>query len=300
MTTAQLLSQERGRLGLSLPQQKIAASHRWKVSHSGTVGTFIRKTVKLEPGGISVWESAQSHESSTFTADYGYRVPAVFAVEQAPEKIEIGGGWLVHGSTEPLRPPPGHEAHERYFSPAPETNLAADFETAISAKITYRIFQDTNRFLEELRELQEFLEQRQEQEEKQDRQRLWDRLDASFAHEDLDPDRDHPAERTLGQALFSPRTRRWLVEFCADEGHPELAASLLLCLCRLPALYLVEWEKQLITRALACNDVEIRDAAVQLAAAWGGDHLQGLLQSHQDSEDWLQDYIGSVLADWSI
>ncbi len=134
----------------------------------------------------------------------------------------------------------------------------------------------------------------------QARQCLWDRLDTSFAHEDLDPDRDHPAERTLGQALFNPRARRWLVEFCADEGHPELAASLLLCLCRLPALYLVEWEEQLIIRALACDDMEIRDAAVQLAGAWGGDHLQGLLQSHQDSEGWLQDYIGSVLEDWSI
>lgn len=134
----------------------------------------------------------------------------------------------------------------------------------------------------------------------QARQRLWDRLDTSFAHEDLDPDRDHPAERTLGQALFTPRARCWLVGFCADEGHPELAASILLCLCRLPALYLVEWEEQLITRALACDDMEIRDAAVQLAGAWGGDHLQGLLQSHQDSEGWLQDYIGSVLEDWSI
>ncbi|MCY4522069.1 MAG: hypothetical protein OXC13_14995 [Caldilineaceae bacterium] len=215
-------------------------------------------------------------------------------MKQAPPKIV---GELVPGSTN------WHQPHEPYFTPAPETNPAASFETATSADPVTGVFtlldwhHYIHRFLQGQGEKQE---QRQEQEEKQARQRLWDRLDTSFAHEDLDPDRDHPAERTLGQALFSPRARHWLVEFCADEGHPELAASLLLCLCRLPALYLVEWEKQLITQALACNDVEIRDAAVQLAAAWGGDHLQGLLQSHRDSEDWLQDYIGSVLADWSI
>ena len=189
----------------------------------------------------------------------------------------------MQGSTESLRPPLWHQAHEPYFGSAPETNLAAGFETATSAKTTYR-----------------FLEQRQEQEEKQHRQRLWNRLDTSFVHEDLDPDRDHPAERTLGRAMSSLLGRRWLLGFCADEKHPELAASLLLCLCRLPALHLVEWEKQLISRTLACDDVEIRDASVQLAVAWGGDHLQGLLQSHQERKGWLHDYIGSVLADWSI
>ena len=198
---------------------------------------------------------------------------------------------------------PWHRPHEWYFSPASETNSAAGFETATSAGPMTEASTplDRHHYVLKAKAIHRLpQEQRQNQEDKQDRQRLWDRLDTSFAHEDLDPDRDHPAERTLGQALFSPRARRWLVEFCADEEHPELAASLLLCLCRLPALYLVEWEEQLITRALACDDVEIRDAAVQLATAWGGDHLQGLLQSHQDSEGWLQDYIGSVLADWSI
>ena len=198
---------------------------------------------------------------------------------------------------------PWHQPHEWYFSPASETNSAAGFETATSAGPMTEVSTplDRHHYVLKAKAIHRLpQEQRQDQEEEQDRQRLWDRLDTSFAHEDLDPDRDHPAERTLGQALFSPRARRWLVEFCADEEHPELAASLLLCLCRLPALYLVEWEEQLITRALACDDVEIRDAAVQLATAWGGDHLQGLLQSHQDSEGWLQDYIGSVLADWSI
>lgn len=130
MATAQLLSQERGRLErLSSPQQKIAASRRWKVSLSGSHDTSTLATVKLEPGEASHWELVRSHERSTFTADYGYRVPAVFAVKQAPPKIV---GKLMHGSTESLRPPPWHQAHELYFSPTPETNLAASFETATS------------------------------------------------------------------------------------------------------------------------------------------------------------------------
>ena len=131
-----------------------------------------------------------------------------------------------------------------------------------------------------------------------DRQRLRDRLETSFAHEDLDPNSDHPAERTLGEALFAPRARPWLVDFCADDDRPEWAASLLLCLCRLPALYLVDWEEQLIARSLACNDAEIRDAAVQLATAWGGDHLHALLVAHRDGEAWLQAGLDSVLATW--
>ena len=209
-------------------------------------------------------------------------------------------GGLVPGSTD-LRP--WHQLYKLYLSLALETNPAAGFEAATSADPITRVFTlldwhlDWHHYFHIAKAIHRFL---QDQEEKQDRQRLWDRLNTSFAHEDLDPDRDHPAESTLGQTLFSPRGRRWLIEFCTDEGHPELASSLLLCLCRLPTLYLMEWEEQLITRALACDDVEIRDATVQLAAAWGGDHLQDLLQSHQDSEGWLQDYIGSVLADWSI
>lgn len=294
MTATQLLSRNLDWPDCSSsPQQKIAASHQWKMSFSGSDGAFIVTAVKSEPEGVFHREQTQSPERTAFADYYWDRVLAAFAVKQDPPKTV---GELESGSTDPFYP--WFQPHELDFNSPPETNPAAGFETATSADPVTGVFilSDWHYYFQTLA-IHRLL---QEQEEAQDRQRLWDRLDTSFAHEDLEPDRDHPAERTLGQALFNPRARRWLVGFCADEGHPELAASLLLCLCRLPALYLVEWEEQLIIRALACDDMEIRDAAVQLAAAWGGDHLQGLLQSHQDSEDWLQDYIGSVLEDWSI
>ena len=275
----------------SSPQQKIDASHRWKEPHLGFDGTFIPLAVKPKPRGTFHREQARSRERTTSAAYYEDRGREALAVKHDPPKT-VGG--LVPGSTDLFRP--WHQLYKLYLSLAPETNPVAGFEAATLA--TWLRYIHTARTIH--RSLQSLQDLQQMQEEKQGKQRLWNRLDTSFAHEDLDPDRDHPAERTLGQALFSPRGRRWLIEFCTDEGHPELAASLLLCLCRLPTLYLVEWEEQLITRARACDDVEIRDAAVQLAAAWGGDHLQGLLQSHQDSEGWLQDYIGSVLTDWSI
>ncbi len=303
MATAQFLPRERGRLDrLSFPREKIAASRRRKVSRSGSHGTYILATVKPEPGEASHSELIRSHEGSMFTVDYGDRVPAAFEVKPDPPKTV---GRLVHDSMEPFHP--RHQAYGLYFSPAPETNPAAGFETATSVDPVIEEVLEAltplhwHRYVQTVKAIYRSLqEQRQEQEEKQDRQRLWNRLDTSFAHEDLDPDRDHPAERTLVRTMSSLRGRSWLLGFCTDEKHPELAASLLLCLCRLPAPHLVEWEKQLISRALACDDVEIRDASVQLAVAWGGDHLQGLLQSHQEREDWLQDYIGSVLADWSI
>ena len=208
MATAQLLSQEWGRLErLSSSQQKIAASRRWKVSLSGSHDISTLATVKLEPGEASHWELVRSHERSTFTVDFGDRVPAAFAVKPDPQKTV---GRLVHGSTAPFRP--WHQAYGLYYSSAPETNLTASFETATSVDPMIEEVLEAftplhwHRYVQTVKAIYRSLqERRQEQEEKQDRQRLWDRLDTSFAHEDLDPDRDHPAEEILAQALFSPR-----------------------------------------------------------------------------------------------
>lgn len=277
----------------STPQGKIAAAYPRKVSLSRSHVISTLSVSEPEPGDPPYREQARSREKMGFTVPYKDRVPAELAMKQAPPKTARG---LVSGPTGPFRP--WHQSHELYPDPAVGFKAATSADPLVKGSLQLLTDIEWYPYRHTAWGSQHFL--RQPRQEGQDRQRLWDRLDMSFAHEDLDPDRDHPAERTLGQALFSPRARRWLVEFCADEGHPELAASLLLCLCRQPTLALVAWEEQLIARALACDDGEIRDAAVQLAASWGGDHLQGLLQAHQDSEDWLQDSIRSVLADWSI
>ena len=148
MATAQFLPWERGRLErLSFPREKIAASRRRKVSRSGSHGTYTLATVKPEPGEASHSELIRSHKRSMFTVDYGDRGPAAFEVKPDPPKTV---GRLVHDSMDPFRP--RHQAYGLYFGSAPETNLAAGFETATSAKTTYR-------FLDELLELQEFIEE---------------------------------------------------------------------------------------------------------------------------------------------
>ena len=49
--------------------------------------------------------------------------------------------------------------------------------------------------------------------------------------------------------------------------------------------------------ALALDDVEIRDAAVQAAELWGDREILLVLKSHSEPESWLRDYIFDVIDD---
>lgn len=49
--------------------------------------------------------------------------------------------------------------------------------------------------------------------------------------------------------------------------------------------------------ALANNDLEIRDAAVQAAESWTDIEVLEVLQGHSEKVPWLREYVDSVIED---
>ena len=91
----------------------------------------------------------------------------------------------------------------------------------------------------------------------------------------------HPAEEIIGQALQSgecPDVLAWLRALCLNTAQPSFAASVLRCLGRQSDPGTDKWRAGLVRAALATDDVEIRDGAVQAAESVGG------LESHRRSQ----------------
>ena len=112
----------------------------------------------------------------------------------------------------------------------------------------------------------------------------------------------HEAEEIIEQVLQSgedqdPRILDWLRAFSLDDTQPAFAASVLRCLGRQEYLGTSLWRSELVRDALALDDVEIRDAAVQAAESWDDHDILPVLKSHYEPESWLRDYISDVIND---
>ena len=108
----------------------------------------------------------------------------------------------------------------------------------------------------------------------------------------------HKAEDIIGQAFQSgedPRILEWLRDFSLDDTQPSFAASVLRCLGRQEHLGTSSWRSELVRDALALDDVEIRDAAVQAAELWDDREILPVLKSHSEPELWLRNYISDVI-----
>jgi len=137
--------------------------------------------------------------------------------------------------------------------------------------------------------------------EKQNK-RLVDRLRTSFDIEPLEDGICHPAEEIIRNALRGEnrgRVHSKLREVATDGEHPTFAASILRCLGRQTNLATARWRTSVVREALAVNDVEMRDAAVQAAELWEDRHLVDILKSHEEPEPWLREYIRGVVEDLS-
>ena len=124
------------------------------------------------------------------------------------------------------------------------------------------------------------------------------RLRATFEANPLEDGKEHPAERIIEEVLGSEENQLalgWFSTLCLDEAHPSFAASVLRCLGRQAHPGTVSWRTGLVRDALAMNDIEIRDAAVQAAELWGDQNLRSVLESHSESEPWLREYIQDVI-----
>ena len=130
--------------------------------------------------------------------------------------------------------------------------------------------------------------------------RLAHKLHAAFETEPLEDGMHHKAEDIIEQAVQSeeaPHILEWLRDFSSDDTQPVFAASVLRCLGRQEHLGTSSWRSELVRDALALDDVEIRDAAVQAAELWGDHEILLVLESHSEPEQWLRDYVSDVIDD---
>lgn len=124
-------------------------------------------------------------------------------------------------------------------------------------------------------------------------------LYTAFDSEPLEDGMDHPAEDVIADALKINNKRQllWFREFSLDSKRPAFAASVLRCLGRISELGTETWRVDLVRAALDTDNVQIRDAAVQAAEHWGDHGLIEVLQRHNDTEQWITDYIDMVIDD---
>lgn len=134
----------------------------------------------------------------------------------------------------------------------------------------------------------------------QPRRRFLESLHAAFDSEPLEDGMAHPAEAVIRTALRSenrPAVLGWIQGACLDSNDPAFATGVLLCIARQPWLGDPKWRTEIVCRALAVDDVTMRDAAVQAAETWGDAGLQQVLRDHADPVPWLDDYARGVAED---
>ena len=133
-------------------------------------------------------------------------------------------------------------------------------------------------------------------------ERLAVRLRAAFEDSPIEDGMTHPAEAIIADALRSATDSQplhWLKSICTDASQPRLAASTLRCLGRIAGAGAPQWRVKLVRDALASDNLEMRDAAVQAAESWADPGMVAVLASHSDPQEWLQQYIRDVIDDLS-
>ena len=111
----------------------------------------------------------------------------------------------------------------------------------------------------------------------------------------------HPGEHVLTRMVQrdSVAAKACLERILRKGCSPAMAAAVLRLLGRIDRPFDVVWRAEMVAEALRHRNVEVRDAAVQAVEQWEELDLIPTLQRHNESIDWLQDYIHQVIADLS-
>ena len=125
-------------------------------------------------------------------------------------------------------------------------------------------------------------------------------LDASFKAKPLEDGIDQPPEDIIGNAIRSTGSDRvfdWLFRACFDVEHPTFSASVLRCLGRQLLPGTESWRTYLVQRALTMDEVEIRDAALQVAEFGRGLGTREILKNRVQTEplQWLLNYMQDAI-----
>lgn len=136
--------------------------------------------------------------------------------------------------------------------------------------------------------------------EDREQERFAAMLRFAFETEPFEDGMDHSADQIIENALRSTKDQRildWFSALSLDAKHPSLASSVLRCLGRQTHIGTATWRAGLVRDALAKEDIEIRDAAVQAAESWGGLEIVDVLMSHDEPEQWLRECIPEIIDD---
>ena len=131
------------------------------------------------------------------------------------------------------------------------------------------------------------------------KERLETKLRVALENDPIEDGIDHPAELVIDEALQSKDEQRvleWLKALSVNSRRPGFAASVLRCMGRL-RLGTSAWRVEVVRSALAADDVEMRDAAVQAAESWGGREMRNVLRGHSEVVPWLRSYIEYIVRD---
>lgn len=112
-------------------------------------------------------------------------------------------------------------------------------------------------------------------------------LDNCFRRLVLEDGISHPCElmlRTVVEQGDFKTIRDWVVK----SNSPSFSADVLRCLGRLEKPGTKLWRSRLLRKALANDDILIRDAAVSAAESW---EEYGALRKHKEDQPWLKKYI---------
>ena len=134
--------------------------------------------------------------------------------------------------------------------------------------------------------------------EDRERTRFAFRLWSAFEADPFEDGMYHPAEQIIERALQSRESQRvleWLRDLSLDATHPSFSAEVLRCLGRQTHPGTTAWRTGLVRDALAMDDIEMRDAAVQAAESWGGREVVDVLMSHDEPEPWLRECIPEII-----
>ena len=127
---------------------------------------------------------------------------------------------------------------------------------------------------------------------------LFSDLLADFIAVPVEDGMHHDAERTIERALKEnpeDQVLAWLLDFGTDVERPSFASSVLRCLSSLDPPGTEDWRVNLVRTALDKDDVEIREAAIQVVEHWEDLSLIEVLQRHDEKDNWLGGYIEGVI-----
>ena len=128
------------------------------------------------------------------------------------------------------------------------------------------------------------------------RSRLTSNLLISIERDPVEDGIIHAGEIVLGKAVaeYGIVALGWISELLVSSDSSNVISSVIKLIGRIGPVGSSEWRKSTIVNALSHDSLEVRDAAVQCIEDWEDTLMIGVLDAHQENDEWLSSYIDEV------